>query len=210
MKTSHKILTLLLVAVAATFAVAGDGSHVERHVKLAIAGETGEEPLVIEADDLEVGDTRQFFTESGKEVLLTRTEDGYDIEVDGKKIDVGMPGGGHHTFETGDAKRVFVFKGDPGDTEGEHVFIHHGEEGYEWVQDGGENVDVQVLHHGHPSALEHLRAKGILDELDEAARQKIVDALEELQPGDALGKKMIMIKVDEEVHEIHEDGDVED
>jgi hypothetical protein len=219
LKTSHTFLALLLVASAATFVFAGEGPHVERHVKLAFTGEDGGEPLVIEADDLEVGETRQFFTESGKEVVLTRTEEGYDLEVDGEKIDVDAPGAGHYAFETGDSKRVFVFQGDHGDAEGvtedEHVFIHQGEEGFEWVQAGGDGeegfewvqagdgaaADVHFLHAGHPTALEHLRAKGILDELDEATRQKIVDALTEIEPEGHQAKKMIMIKVDEKVHE---------
>lgn len=202
MKTTHTLLTLLLMALAAPFAFAGEEPGVHRQIKIAVAA--GDESVMIEAEDLEVGDSRQVFTDSGKEVLLTRTEEGYDLEIDGEKIDIGMGPEGHHALRVGEKSRVFIHRGDHhAGEDGEHVFIHHGEEGYHWVQQGGEghDCDMEILHHRQPSALEHLRATGVLDELDEVARQKIVEALEELEPGSVQVRKMIVIDVDEEVHE---------
>ncbi len=210
MKTTNMILAFLLVALVATFATfatAGEDSgevRVKHRVKMMVAGGEGEEPVVVEAEDLEIGESRQFFTDSGKEVVLTRTEEGYDLEVDGEKIDV-MGGHGHHAFKVGSgASKIFIHKSDEeheGIEEEKHVFVHSGEGDFEWVSDG---ADVKVLHMGHTSALEHLRAKGILDELDEETRQKIVDVLEEIQPG-AVRMKKVFVHVDEEIHEDHDE-----
>jgi len=41
--------------------------------------------------DLEIGATDVFVTESGKEVLVSRDEDGLTLEVEGRNIDVSLP-----------------------------------------------------------------------------------------------------------------------
>lgn len=205
------VLTLTLLALMTTFAFAGDEPEVkvQRHVKIALAGdgEGGTEAIAIDVENLEIGESRQFFTDSGKEVLLTRTEGGYALEVDGKEIDLGL--GGHHALlSSGDHAKaqVFLHKMKDDGEESEHVFIHHGEgEGFHWVSGGSEDVKVVMVPHGqHTSALEHLRDKGILDELDEGMRQKIVAALEELEHG-CMHRKTVVVKLDEEAHETDDD-----
>ncbi len=210
MKTLRVILSLLAaVLLTATFAVAGEDDEPKIHTKhrVKLVTEVDSEPLVIEAEDLEVGETRQFFTDSGKEVVLTRTEEGLEVEVDGKKIDIGMHGGDHHSmfsFGGGEKKSVFIRKEKHGEHEegehGEHRYLYvHGDEDFEWVDGGEEDVEIIALH--HQSALERLREAGVLDEVDEATRQKIIDALGGDDQQVKLRKKVIVVDVDEDEEE---------
>ena len=64
------LLTALLLTATFSFAHEEQEHH---KFKLKLHGEG--EALVLE--DMEVGETRQLYTESGKEVVATRTEDGY-------------------------------------------------------------------------------------------------------------------------------------
>lgn len=87
---------LAVVAFAVPLAVLADA--VERHeLRVAIddgtphgqvfvnlgGGESG-----IDIGDMQVGETRSIVDDSGKTVLVTRTEKGYDLNVDGKDIEL--------------------------------------------------------------------------------------------------------------------------
>ncbi len=216
MKAIHAILAITFAAlIVSTFSFADEDIHIESKVKIKI---DGAEMVAIDAEDLEIGETHESFTDSGKRVLLTRTEEGLDLEVDGKKIDIGMSGadghghGSHSIFVSGDddAKVIInTLSGHSGVGHG-YAFIHgdhdcedddcdHGQ--HHWVQHGDEDVDIVIE---RISAAEHLEASGALDDLDDETRQRILDTLNERRSVD-IKKKVIMI---ESSHaEIHEDVD---
>ena len=77
---------LLSLALSATLALAESKETIKIKVK---TDEGIAETVVI--DNLEVGMTDVFVTESGKEVLITRDEGALTLEVDGKTIDIKMP-----------------------------------------------------------------------------------------------------------------------
>lgn len=197
MKAIHAVLTVLAALLfTSTFAFAAAEPGAKR-MEIKIAAD--DEPITIEASDMEVGETRQSFTESGKEVLVTRTEEGFQLEVDGKEIDVDLPhagdhGHGHHaTFNmSGDEEgKVIIRKFVDGDEHGYH-FVHAA---------AGEDVDLVIERF---SAADRLVESGVLDDLDEAKRQEILDALREMEPHRIL--KQMRVKVDTKIHEEH-DGD---
>ena len=205
MKTIHAMTALLLLALLApAFSFAAEEPEIERRIAIKIM--VNDELVEIDADDLEIGETRQSYTDSGKEVLVTRNEDGYRISVDGEEVDVQLPGGeGHHAFvhsSSGEGKKVIVrkFEGE-GDGHGFH-FIHGGEgEGHHWVQKGdGEDVDVVIERF---SAADRLRESGVLDDLSEEKRQEILDALREAEPHQI--HKQMRVRIEEEIHEEHEE-----
>ena len=190
--------------------MAGDDDTVvikeEHKIRLQLDGDMD----VIEIDDLEIGESRQFFTDEGKEIVVTRGEDGVDITVDGEEIDMPkmirvetlheeMHGAGEH----GDHK-VIIRSG------------HSGGHNNVWVTSGDEAkaiVEIEKLGDGHSmhwisgdgerpaffgaSAAEHLKKSGALDGLDESERQTILDALEEFDSS-SLHRKMIFIEKDED------------
>ncbi len=207
MKPIHTICALLLIAmIAPAFSFAAEVSEVEHRIAIKIMAD--DEMIEIDAGDMEIGETRQSYTDSGKEVLVTRTEDGYRLEVDGKDIDVDLPGGdGHHAMfnmTSGEGQKVIIHKlggegeghgyrfihGD-GEHEGEHHWVSHGE--------GGDIVIERV------NAADHLLESGALDDLDDATRQRILDSLREIEP-QAQIRKQVRVLVEEEIHEEH-DGD---
>ena len=138
------LVTVLLAITGLAVAHEGDGHK----MKVVLGGDAD----TFELGELEVGETRQFFTESGKEVVITRSEDGYEVNVDGKEINILSPG--HHSAsfvkidrDSGDGEatfdvmvkgftgshgddNVFIVKGE-GDGEGEHSYVWHGEDGEE-------------------------------------------------------------------------------
>ncbi len=194
MKTIHAILAVLAASLlVSTFSFAAGEPEAKRRLEIKIAAD--DEVVKIEADDMELGETRQSFTESGKEVAITRTEDGFQLEIDGKEIDVDVPhGDGHHAIfnMTGDeGKKVVIrkFHGE-GDEHGHHC-IHAG---------GSEDVDVVIERF---SAADRLAESGVLDDLDEAKRQEILDTLREMEPHRI--HQQVRIKVDEKIHEDHDE-----
>lgn len=201
-RLSFFVTLIAALAVAATFAFAHDGEAKERF-KLKIAPD--DEAIVI--DDLEVGQTRQFFTESGKEVVVTREEDGFKLTVDGKEINVDMPHAPHGVAvvnvdgEDGEAMKVFVktivAHGDG--EEGEHVMVWHG--------DGGEHESHDVMvwtgeeGEGHafafaaaPDVAASVLESGVLDDLDPAKREEILKAIKDAAASRMFEKKVILHK----------------
>ena len=81
----------------ATAAVAGEEHKMK--IEVAISGD-GEEHNTFEwhgdgseLNDLEVGESKTIIDDDGNEVMMTRTEDGLEIEVDGKNIELMHMGG---------------------------------------------------------------------------------------------------------------------
>lgn len=216
MKIIHAILALIFATLfVAAFSFAGDAPEIQHKVKIKIQHDG--ELVAIDAENMEVGETRQSYTESGKEVLFTRTEDGYQLEVDGKEIELGMHGEGHHsTIHTSGDKdaKVIVRKFRGGDCEHDED-CEHGEHGYSfihadtdhhWVEKGeggAEDVYIQIE---RTDPGDYLLESGVLDGLDEATRQKILDTLGELKPHKRIEKR-IVVEIDEEVEEEIEDDD---
>ena len=200
MKTLQPILALTFATLLiAAFSFAAEEPEVRHHFKLKLGADG--ELIDLDADDLAVGETRQIYTDSGKEVLITRTEEAYDIEVDGKKIDLGMlHGDAHHSVVVhGDGtSKVVVHSLGEGDGGHEYAFVHRGEGHgpHHWVSKGedGEAFDVMIE---RVSPAEHLLASGVLDDLDEDTRQRILDTLKEIEHPRII-KKRIHVDVDEE------------
>lgn len=89
LKTLTVILWGFLIAAAA---VAGEEHKMK--IEVAISGD-GEEHKTFEwhgdgseIDDLEVGESKTITDDDGNEVTMTRTEDGLEIEVEGKNIEL--------------------------------------------------------------------------------------------------------------------------
>ena len=122
-----KTLKLAVIAVLATFA-ATTFAQEEHQMKFEIiVAEDGSDETTNfswssdDADfDMQVGESRSIVDDAGRAVLITREENGFKLDVDGKTIELpGMPGVGAH---------------------GTHMaFV-----------DGGEmDIDVQVVSDGH-------------------------------------------------------------
>ena len=194
------LFATVLIAVAGA-AIADDPEvHFEREFKVLVDGDA--EAIEVDIDDMEVGETRQHFTDSGKEVLITKTEEGHTLEIDGKTIEIG--GHGHsfnaHSFGHDDAK-VIIKRLDS--AEGVH-FIHANgdevtvdvDEDFHWVQGGGDH-GMKVIRLGDQGAAARLEASGVLDDLSDHKRQEILDALG-AHEGTHIEKRVMVIEIDDE------------
>jgi hypothetical protein len=95
--TPRTLTVFLWCFLIATAAVAGEESKMK--IEVAVSGD-GEEHKTFEwhgdsseIDDLEVGESKTIIDDDGNEVTMTRTEDGLEIEVDGKHIELMHMGG---------------------------------------------------------------------------------------------------------------------
>lgn len=233
-----------LVATAlafATFAHADEEVKVEALIKLVLDDEHAE-VIELDASDMEIGDSRQLYTESGKEVVVTRGENGFEITVDGEDLDlptvhqqkkvVIVKAHGEHDGEHDELHEVIIHgEGDykshsaykfviSGEGEGgEHVFHHSGDGSHHavFISESGETTDVDVDSEGFAwatgegakvmrvdgsSAAEHLEESGALDNLDEATRERILEALRKHQDGSKV--RLIVTGSDDDDDEPHE------
>jgi hypothetical protein len=144
MKTLSNLVACLAATVAiATFAQADE----ERHIKLIInpSPETG--LVTIEGSELAIGETRSFTSEKGLPVQVTRTEKGFEIEADGKKTQIDLPGedGDGFDFET------FHDEGKPGEPVKERVIVKRlGKDG-KIVTQSGDGSKI-IIHSGDPAS----------------------------------------------------------
>jgi hypothetical protein len=90
--TPRTLTVFLWCFLIATAALAGEEPKMK--IEVAVSGD-GEEHKTFEwhgdsseIDDLEVGESKTIIDDDGNEVTMTRTEDGLEIEVDGKHIDI--------------------------------------------------------------------------------------------------------------------------
>lgn len=117
------VLTMALLMSIAAFS--GEQQHMK--IEIAVEGDDGDAEISFDSKDagfslhdLEVGETRSFDTEGG-EASVTRTDDGFEFDVDGQKIDLDdldemHPGGDEeNVFVIKDASEVRVFKTDSPD-----------------------------------------------------------------------------------------------
>lgn len=189
-KTLLILIALLAVTAVATFALAGEPEKFENHIKLVL--NVGDEPIELEAEDLAVGESREFQTDSGKPVVLTRAEEGLEVTVDGKKINLFGHGPGHGFFHAGDATKVFVAHAGEGEEAGHH---------FSWVEGEGHGDGphvVKIRRHGGDTA-KRLLESGALDGLDESTRERILEELRKIdaEPRIKIGKEVIVLDGDE-------------
>jgi hypothetical protein len=93
---NNRVLLLAAGLLGATLAFAGE-PEVKWVTNIAIAEDdgTGHEPFVLELSsdelgfklqDLQIGESRAVVDDAGRNILITRTSDGYDFDVDGQSI----------------------------------------------------------------------------------------------------------------------------
>jgi len=154
----------VVIGLFAATVWSGEESHQKIEIKV-ISDDGGDRThFVLDSDelgfslhDMQVGENQSIVDEEGRAVLITRTEDGFSFEVDGKTID--MP-----AFDDLHEKNVWVNKG-------------------EFTSD----IDVRVMHKGmgmHPGMAPHamMEDEGVMiisgKEIDAATQQVIRTALE--------------------------------
>ncbi|MDJ0760675.1 MAG: hypothetical protein QNJ19_14865 [Woeseiaceae bacterium] len=89
----YRWMTLLLPFLATAFA----GEHSKMEIKVISSDTDG--VVRIDSDDLDfdllemqVGENRSIVDSNGKNVLITRTDDGFDLNVDGDVVQIPDPG----------------------------------------------------------------------------------------------------------------------
>lgn len=198
MRLSFVLLAALLVAVPFVLTAGHDGKHEARHeVKIKIMQDG--DLIDIEADDLEVGESREFKSDSGKDVVVTRTDDGLEVTVDGKKLDILKL----HADGKGDGHRVIriekrIGDGDEVKVEKEHkVIVLSGDEAGTVHADGKAFAFVQ----GDGGTLESVLASGALDKLDPKTREEVIEALKKAfaeHDGEAKKRVKVIVRTDKE------------
>ncbi|MDJ0655974.1 MAG: hypothetical protein QNJ40_17555 [Xanthomonadales bacterium] len=187
---------LLALALSAGIALA----EVKEKMKIkVVTGDGISETVTIE--DLAVGDSEVFITESGKEVYITREEEALSLEVDGRVIDVQLPKV-HSVHDMGAAHKRVMFISDEGDiheVDGENV----------WVGDDKTirlDVDVDAHHdvmvHGDGEEQIIIRKQILSDgEIIEEEVQALLESIDVNVEGGDGEQEIIIIKKHVELHE---------
>ena len=160
--TAKQIATLLATVLFAAAAYAGEKGEHKMEIKVIADDGDGETHLVLDSDDLgfnlhdmQVGENRSVVDNEGRPILITRGEESFSFDVDGKTIEMPL-------LEGHEGGNVWVSKGD-------HM----------------EDVDVRVMRMGHhngkgPHAM--MDDQGVVifsgKEIDAATQQVIRTALE--------------------------------
>lgn len=210
------IRTLLAIAIvslmAVTLSYAGEGHSHKKKIKVDVGDG---DAVVADVSDLEIGESRQLYA-GDKEVVVTNTEDGLRLEIDGETMELGDLGGhhmelhsghgdGHRVITTGDSKIIVKHLDGAAGAQGFHFISGDGEEvefdidvdgDSSWVGEDGQRRVVMIGGgHGGEAAVRRLQASGVLDDLDEDKKQAILEALRE---GDGhyveVEKKVIVIR----------------
>ncbi len=200
---SGLLLALLALSAFALVATAGE-PDIDRQVKLKILAD--DEMVELDLSHLEVGESEQLFSESGKEIVALRTEEGFEIDVEGRDEPIIVKTGDHayafsvdhHCEESDDdcthnvivRKNVHILHEEDHHEHGEgaHSMVFISGEGEQhivgghanvWLSSEGEGEGMKVFRFngGGEGAIEKLLASGALDNLDEAKREEILEAL---------------------------------
>lgn len=90
-----QVAVLAATVLFATAAFSGDKVHQKMEVKVVSADGTDEPVVVLDSESLgfdmyemQVGENRSVIDKNGRAVLLSRNEDGFSLDVDGKTIDL--------------------------------------------------------------------------------------------------------------------------
>jgi hypothetical protein len=116
---------LSLVAVAAgAVAVIDDEPVEEKHkIRLVWNQDGDKDELNIEELDLEVGESREIETDGGRTATITREENGYSLDIDGKTMHISSEAHSEHgAGERRMIKKIIEIDGD-GDSDTEAIFI---------------------------------------------------------------------------------------
>lgn len=213
----------LVLATSTGFAAMGwsapeeEGEQRVERVKVKLLLDQEGEPDRIELDDLgtmAVGETRSYSTSSGQPVLVTRDEEGWELDLDGKKIRVGEHGAGEgdvfvHRMkkfelgEAGDGRTMVWVSGDEGEDHGVRIVRKVGPGGAHGFAYGPHG------HHGmmgHEAMIERLKENEKFMTLDAATQELVLEAIRESSPklrwieegqgGD--GDKVLVLEVENE------------
>lgn len=87
------LLLALLALSAWTLAATAGEPEIDRQVKLKILAD--DEMVDLDLSHLEVGESEQLYTENGKEIVALRTEEGFEIDVEGRDEPIVVKTGDH-------------------------------------------------------------------------------------------------------------------
>ena len=95
-------LAFLVMLLFTTAAFSGDKNHHKMEIKVISDDGDGQTRLVLDSDelgfnlhDMQVGENQSIVDKDGRPVLITRTEDGFTFDVDGKSIEMPAFNGPH-------------------------------------------------------------------------------------------------------------------
>lgn len=158
-----KFKQFAVFAVMALFAStvwSGEQGHHKMKIKIVTDDGDGETHMVLDSDDMDVklhdmqvGENQSIVDKEGRTILVTRSEDGFTFDVDGKTIE--MPALHRDT--------------------GENIWISKG--------DSESDIDVRVMgDHMPPHRMIDMKGEGVMiisgKEIDAATQQVIRSALE--------------------------------
>lgn len=182
----------LLPAAALLFLTPAIAEEVhERKVEIKILADADGEALDLDLSDLEVGETRWISTDSGKDVGITREENGYRLDIDGEETFIMSPGDDMHN-------RVMVHATAHGEGEDLHSAMSN-----VWVSGDAGVIEIDGM------ASDHVFISGLGD-LDEYQKADIIDALraagvdKEVHFAPAGAPHMMSFTT---THDIHGEGD---
>jgi len=209
--------TRILTALACILLLTSVASFAHEPHEAKVLVKVGEADDLVELDlsGLEVGESKQLFSGSGKEIVVTREENGYKIDVDGEELHV-QPFGDDLALGEGEHKVFLSENGDVVKLDDDHQQV--------WISAGGEEEsseevskimargligigDGKVLHTGHAervltlegeSIVDRLAKSGLLDDLDEETRQKILDYLKNDDEPKVIRVKTVVVTDDED------------
>ena len=194
----------------------------EKHTKIRLKVDALSPDTIVMEDlhDLEVGESRSFTTESGKVVIATRTDAGFELDVDGKTIRLAdFSGGGDamvwHAQQGAEGDHKVITKrieiagdGESGDTmiwhsaDGEGPQKIHvirkvgGEEGaHGYAFSTGEGVMVGPF--SAEGWIQRLEKTESFQQLDEASRELVRQAMREAAKVPVTGEGVFLIDVEE-------------
>jgi hypothetical protein len=163
------VLPLAAFGLLASPVLAGHGEghgHGKAHKKIEIrvTPDGDADGTVIDASDLEVGETRYITSESGKEIAITREENGFRIDIDGEETFVMSPLEGMH-------KKVMLRAMGEGEAHAESFVVTGEGEGHNMIFVTDDHQTV------HLDDLENTVFISGLGDLDDYDKERIIDAL---------------------------------
>ena len=168
---------------------AHDDGAAKRELTVILDGGKGERVEISDLAQLSVGDSRSYISESGKSVIVTRDENGYVVDLDGKKLRIGDEPDAELESEAGVGRmkrieiesdgegrtktRSFVLSADP---DQKVVFIagQHGEHGFAFGKVAAPPPELVV-----DGLLARLERSEKFRALDDATRELVREAIRE-------------------------------
>lgn len=199
---------LALTAFCATFAIAGEPAAEKTTIKLVNQNQTS----TFNADDLQVGETRELVSDDGRTIVVSRTDSGIDIDDgtdltqvkllssgdDLQSIDAEGDGGVPHRIEIRKVKQVGDAETADGGENHAAVLVSEGGKVTELDKHGAVRADASsavVLGDKRIVVIKH----GDMGEPGGNSRLIVIDR------SDADHKKvMVEIKLSESLHEAHD------